>query len=129
MWGWSQFGLAALAASQNISLGSSALDSWMLPILQEEVMRWWRERGVERVENKAINVIGCLDRGQREDRRREGRKNRKRGGKRLSSSLLSALWRGQEDAKSAGCLCAGSQQVCEDPSVHLSVPICPPVPC
>lgn len=29
---------------------------------------WWRKG----VENKAINVIGCLDRGQREDRRREG---------------------------------------------------------
>lgn len=29
------------------------------------------EKGVERVENKAINVIGCLDRGQNEDRRRE----------------------------------------------------------
>lgn len=32
------------------------------------------EKGVERVENKAINVIGCLDRGQREDRRREGKR-------------------------------------------------------
>lgn len=86
-------------------------------------------KGVERVENKAINVIGCLDRGQSEDRRREGRKNRKRGRERLSSSLLSALWRGQEDAKSVGRLCTGSQHVCEDPSVYLSVPICPLVPC
>lgn len=38
------------------------------------------EEGVERVENKAINVIGCLDRGQGEDRRREGKKNKKREG-------------------------------------------------
>lgn len=73
-------------------------------------------KGAERVENKAINVIGCLDRGQSEDRRREGgeeRKNRKRGraGGGLSSSLLSALWRGQEDAKSVRCLSTGSQHV------------------
>ena len=70
------------------------------------------ERGVERVENKAINVIGCLDRGQSEDRRREGRKNTKGVGE-MSSSLLSALWRGQEDAKSVWRLCSDSQRVCE----------------
>lgn len=85
------------------------------------------EKEVEGVENKAINVIGCLDRGQREDRRserggRDGGTDRGRG--RLSSSLLSALWRGQEDAKSVGCLSTGSQRVCEYPSVYLSVPIC-----
>lgn len=39
-------------------------------------------KGVERVENKAINVIGCLDRGQSEDRRRAGggREEQKEGG-------------------------------------------------
>lgn len=43
------------------------------PTLQQEVMLQWSkgvEVGGERLENKAINVIGCLDRGQSENRRR-----------------------------------------------------------
>ena len=36
------------------------------------------EKGVERVENKAINVIGCLDRGQRGERDTETERHRDR---------------------------------------------------
>lgn len=49
---------------------------------------------------------------------------RTEGGRgRLSSSLLSALWRGQENARSVGPQSAGSQHVWARPSVYLSVQI------
>lgn len=99
-------------------------------------MRWWQGRkkkkekgGVERVENKAINVIGCLDGGQSEDRRREERKNRKTGRGRRWGIVFEPFKRPLEgvtrmpDLWDVSAL-THSMCVCEYPSVYLPVLIC-----
>lgn len=127
------FGLTVLAPTQNISLGLWALDSWMLPTLQEEVMWWWgwgarKKSGLRELKTKpSMWLVVWTEAKARTEGRRRGRTEREEGGRDggLPSRLLSALWRG-----SWGCQICGASRcwlaacVCEYPSVYLSVPMC-----
>lgn len=105
------FGLTALAPTQNISLGLWALDSWMLPTLQEEVMWWWgwgarKKSGLRELKTKpSMWLVVWTEAKARTEGRRRGRTEREEGGRGPSGG-------GHEDARSAGRLGADSQHVC-----------------
>lgn len=124
MRGWSRFGLAALAVSQNISLGSSALDSWMLPTLQEEVMRWWRKRGWRELKTKPSMwlVLWTEAKARTEGgRRRGGKEGQKEGGRGVVFKPFKCPLEG-----SKGCQICGASQYWLPACVWVSfcIPVC-----
>lgn len=81
------FGLTVLAPTQNISLGLWALDSWMLPTLQEEVMWWWgwgarKKSGLRELKTKpSMWWVVWTEAKARTEGRRRGRTEREEGGR------------------------------------------------
>ena len=132
VWGGSQDDLVMLAVSQNISL---VLVSPPIPGCYPHCRRMWCEGGrgegggggVERErkgswKQKPSVVIGCLDRGQSEDRRRAGEGvGGWRTGRGEGEIVLKPFKCPPEGSR--GCQVCGASP-CRCPSVYLSLPIC-----